>query len=208
MATKVLDATAIRPTSNGAKEQIEYQLPYVAEVTVKGVADILFHAWNNEAVAEKAKAAKGSKSKKTDNIESYVYRTPKGTLGIKGESLHMAIVAAAKFQQDPRSKRKSAADLMKAAVFPLTVLADTGAKDWDYIDRRRVRVQQDAITRERPALREGWQATFLFQVNLPEYVSPTFLNDLIAQAGRLCGLGDHRPTYGRFQVVRFETREV
>lgn len=197
-------ATAIRPTSNGAKEEIAYQEPYEVEVTIRGVAPILFHAWNNEAVEEKSRAAKGSKAKKTDNLESYVYRTDKGTLGIKSDALCGAIVAAGKFRQDPRSPRKSMSDLLKAAIIPVTVIADTGAKTWDYIDRSRVKVQQNSITRERPALREGWTATFVLTVAVPEYVTPEVLHELLAQAGRLCGLCDHRPTYGRFQVDRFE----
>ena len=169
---------------------------------------ILFHAWNNEAVAEKSKAAKGSKAKKTDDLESYVYRTKKKTLGIKGEALARAIVEVGRYRQDPRSPRKSAMDLLTAGVVPITILADTGAKKWDYVDRSRVRVQRNAITRERPALNEGWQATFEFLVNIPEYISPPFLLDLITQAGRLQGLGDHRPTYGRFQVINFEHSEI
>jgi hypothetical protein len=41
-------------------------------------------------------------------------------------------------------------------------------------------------------------------VNLPEYIPPDGLLDVIVNAGRLVGVGDSRPTYGRFQVVRFE----
>ena len=196
--------TEIIPTSNGAKDEIEYQAPYRVGITIQGVAPLLFHAWNNEAVEEKAKARKNSKAKKTDNLESYVYRCDNGNLGIEGMALRAAIVGAGRYMQDPRSPRKSAMDLLKAAVIPLTIRADTGLREWDYIDRRRVVVQRSGITRERPALKPGWTATFEIMVNLPEYVSPAMLNELVAQAGRLCGLYDHRPTYGRFQVVHFE----
>lgn len=41
-------------------------------VAIEGVADLLFHRWNCEAVDAKAKAAKNSAAKKTDDIESYV----------------------------------------------------------------------------------------------------------------------------------------
>jgi hypothetical protein len=98
-------------------------------------------------------------------------------------------------------------DLLKAAVIPLTSIASTGVKTWDFIDRRRVVVQRNAIMRERPALREGWEATFELLVNSPEYVPPTMLHDLIMQGGRLVGFGDFRPTYGRYQVTHFETRQ-
>ena len=127
--------------TNSCENDINGLQPYVAHVTIEGTADILFHRWNCEAVEEKSKKAKGSSSKKSDNVESYVYRlddgNPKSNLAIPGEYLRMAIVSAAKFRQDPRSPRKSAMDLFKAAIIPLTVLSDLGVNRWDYEDKRR-----------------------------------------------------------------------
>jgi|SRR5215472_5516680 len=190
------------PTS-GADEIIEFSEPYTVEVVIEGSADILFHRWNAEAVDEKAKAAKGSKAKKTDDVENYVYRDDAGFICVPGEYLRGAIIGAAKFRQDPRSPRKSAMDLFKAAVVSLTPLASLGVKKWDYEDRRRVVVQRAGINRTRPAMRVGWKATFLLMVTLPEYVSPQVLNEVISMAGRIGGLGDFRPTYGRFNVISY-----
>jgi len=158
--------------TNGARDGIAMQEPFRVQVTIQGVAPILFHRWNCESVESKANARKGSKEKKSDDIESYVYRTPKGELAIPGEYIRGAIVGAAKYQADPRSPRKSAADLFKAGVISLTPLASLGVKTWDYLDRRRVCIQRNAITRSRPAMAEGWKATFVLQVQLPEYISP------------------------------------
>jgi hypothetical protein len=196
-------ATVLHPVSNDAAEEVALNEPYTVTVTIRGSAAILFHRWSNEAVAEKAAAAKGSKAKKSDNLESYVYRTEGGNLALPGEYLRQAIIGAAKFRQDPRSPRKSAMDLFKAGVVSMTDLADLGIKDPDYIDRRRVLVQRNAVTRERPALREGWVATIELMVLVPEYIDRTMLLDVIGQAGRLIGVGDFRPTYGRFAVVSF-----
>lgn len=178
--------------------------PYTARVTIRGSAALLFHRWSNEAVAEKAAAAKGSRAKKSDNLESYVYRCDNGNLGLPGEYLRQSIIGAARFRQDPRSPRKSAMDLFKAGVVSLTELADLGVDEADYIDRRRVLIQRNAITRERPALRQGWETTIELMALLPEYIDRDTLNEVITQAGRLIGVGDFRPTYGRFQVVHFE----
>lgn len=86
----------------------------------------------------------------------------------------------------------------------LTPLASLGTKQWDFEDRRRVQVQRNGITRVRPAMRAGWKASFDFMINLPEYVRPSDLNEAIAAAGRLIGVGDFRPTFGRFNVVGFQ----
>jgi hypothetical protein len=198
-----MNATALAPVSNDAADDITVIQPYTVRVTIRGSAAILFHRWSNEAVAEKAAAAKGSKAKKSDNVESYVYRCDNGNLGLPGEYLRQSVIGAARFRQDPRSPRKSAMDLFKAGVVSLTEVADLGVKDPDYIDRRRVLVQRNAITRERPALREGWQATIDLMVLLPEYVDRTTLIEVLTNAGRLIGVGDFRPTYGRFAVVSF-----
>ena len=200
MTTKVV---TLDPVSNDAAEDIATGQPYTVRVTIRGSSDILFHRWSNEAVAEKAAAAKGSKAKKSDNLESYVYRCDNGNLGLPGEYLRQAIIHAAKYRQDPRSPRKSAMDLFKAGVVSLTQCADLGVAEADYIDRRRVLVQRSAITRERPALREGWQATIELMVLLPEYIDRTTLIEVITNAGRLIGVGDFRPTYGRFAVTAF-----
>lgn len=198
----------ISEVTNGAEQTISLETPYVATVRVRGVADMLFHRWNAEAVDEKAKAKKGSEAKKTDNIESYVYRDDSGVIGVPGEYMRGAIVLAAKFRQDPRSPRKSAQDLFKAGVVSLTPLASLGVKQWDYLDRRRVVVQRQGINRTRPAMKAGWEAEFRLMVTVPEYIDRDLLQDVIGIAGRLGGLGDFRPTYGRFNIVGYSISEV
>lgn len=211
MATKARSGKAevLGPEpNNGAAPDIELELPYVVRFTIEGVSPILFHAWNNEAVAEKATAKKGSAAKKSDNVESYIYRTPKGEIALPGVYVHSSMQHAAKFKQDPRSPRKSAFDLFKAAISPLTEYASLGKADWDYLDERRVVVQRNAITRQRPAFNAGWKAEMQFVVNLPEYVSPHFFQEVLTLAGRAIGVGDFRPTYGRFQIVEFEVLDL
>jgi hypothetical protein len=206
------------PTNDGAAT-IDTTAPYIATVTIEGTAPILFHRWSNEAVAEKAAAAKGSKAKKSDDVESYVYRCDDeaGSIGIPGLYLVGSMVdprnGAAKYRQDPRSPRKSALDLFRAGVVALTDITPILVKrdgvyqptaDWDYLDARRVTVQRSAITRERPAFRAGWRAQFDISVLTPEYIPTEMLLDVLTQAGRLVGIADFRPTFGRFAIVGFE----
>lgn len=207
--TKASLAEVVGPEpTNGAAPDIEMGIPYVVEFTIEGTSAILFHAWNNEAVAEKSAAKKNSAAKKTDNVESYVYRDARGHICLPGVYVHSSMQYAAKFRQDPRSPRKSAFDLYKAAISPLTELASLGSAKWDFLDSRRVTVQRNGITRQRPAFNPGWKASFQFVVNLPEYVSPAFFHDVLTLAGRAIGVGDFRPTYGRFQIVEFKVLDL
>lgn len=217
--------TTAASTANGAKIEkseptndgefaISFEEPYTVELTIEGSSDILFHRWSDEDVASKGAAKKGSAAKKTDNVEAYIWRVDptnvKSPIGVPGEYLRQSIINAAKFRQDPRSPRKSAMDLFKAAVVSLTDVAPIKNADgkttntWDYEDKRRVTVQRAGVTRTRPAFRRGWQATFQFMVTLPEYVEPQTLLEVIGLAGRSVGIADNRPSYGRFNVTAWK----
>jgi len=199
-------AKVVVETTNGGKNTIEMGVPYAVFVTVEGSSDLLFHRWNCEAVDAKAKAAKNSKAKKEDDIESYVWRNQDNELCIPGEYFRQAIIHAAKFRQDPRSPRKSAMDLFKAGIVSLTSLASLGTIDWDYLDTRRVMIQRAGINRTRPAMQLGWTTDLEFQVLTPEYIEPAVFHDVLSTAGRLVGVGDFRPTFGRFFVKKFEVQ--
>jgi hypothetical protein len=203
--------------SNSGADTITAGVPYYATVAIRGSAALLFHRWQSDSVEAKAKAAKGSAAKKTDDVESYVWRDDANQICLPGEYLRGSISGpqgAAKYRQDPRSPRKSALDLYKAGVIvltelaPLSTVADDVAKVWDYLDRRRVTVQRNGITRERPAFLAGWSASFDLAVLLPAYIDSQSLFDVIADAGRFVGLADNRPTYGRFSITGFAVRET
>ncbi len=190
--------------TNGAKKSIEMCCPYQISVKIEGIADLLFHRWNCEAVEYKANAKRGSDVKKQDDLETYVYRNDKQEICIPSEYLRMSIIQAAKFQTDPRSTRKTAMDLFKAAIVSLNPLSSLKTKKWDYEDKRKVNIQRSGINRVRPAMHTGWEADFNFMINIPEYITPSFFNEVIQTAGKLVGIGDFRPTFGRFQVVEFK----
>jgi hypothetical protein len=211
----IIDPTNVGPVSNDAEPDIDITAPYVATVDITGTATILFHRWSNEAVAEKAAAKKGSAAKKSDNVESYVYRNVDKHICLPGRYVVGSLTdprnGAAKYRQDPRSPRKSALDLYRAGVVALTELAPiipAGATEptaaWDYLDSQRVTVQRAGVTRTRPAFHPGWKAQIQLIVLTPEYISPADLLDCLTKAGQLVGVADFRPTYGRFAVTSFD----
>lgn len=194
---------------NGIENPISTEKPYIMQVEIMGVCPVIFHKWSCEDVASKAAAKKGSKEKKTDNVESFIYRDEDGHICLPGLYVTQAMAYASKFRQDPRSPRKSAFDLFKAGIVPLTELAkiNGGTKNWDFIDQRRVVVQRNAITRMRPAFLKEWTAEIDIMVNVPEYIDQTFFREVLEMAGRLVGVADFRPSYGRFQIVKCKNIE-
>ncbi len=188
-------------------------IPYRMRFVVEGVAPILFHRYDCEAVDAKAKAGKGSAEKKSDNVDSYYYRDEEGRVCVPGEHVHGALIQAGRYEQDPRSSRKSAMDLIKAGVIcednliPVT-RDDEFIMTADYLDKRRVTVMRAAIARVRPALMKGWRCEFTLLIATPELISPQLLRNLMNRAGMLCGWGDFRPQHGRFQVVSAEIQTL
>lgn len=201
--------------SNAAKNLISFSEPYQATIKVVGTAKMLMHCWNNAAVAEKAAAKKNSEAKKTDDLESYVLRNEKGVIVMPTLNFCAAIREAGKSFSDPTSPRKSMKDRLKAIIIPveeygIMVSADGAnkGKSWDFVDSRRVVIQRAGITRNRPGFYEGWSITFNIQVIEPEYLQPAKLYEIIDSAGKFQGLGDFRPTFGRFRIEGFSTSKI
>ncbi len=189
----IKNATAVAT----APEKGHIAQPYQAEIQIQGTADLLLNRWNDDRVA----LANGS----SDEVEARVYRCPDGTLGIPGGYLQQAIVKAAPYQRIPRFLHGDALNLYRAGIAVSTDLASLGSDSWDYLDLRRVRIvgRNATQTRTRPAMRAGWTAAFLVQVVLPEYIRPDDLRAALEDAGKLVGIGDFRPTFGRFALTRF-----
>lgn len=194
----------VGPVTNGAKGLIAQTQPYTVRVRITGTTDLLWRRWNTELRDAETSQRKGGN--KTDDLEACVWRDDEERICLPGEYLRMAVVKAAKFRKDPRSPRKSALDLYKAGLVSLTALAplEPMTRHWDYEHKSRAIVQGNAITRTRPAMKVGWSATVELMVLLPEYISPTALHEVISDAGRFHGVGDFRPTYGRFCITAFD----
>ena len=183
--------------------------PFSVKVRLQGTQDILFHRWNSEVVEQKAQAKKGSQEKKTEDPETYVYRNDDRKICIPGRYIVRSVVEAGRNFQDPRSSRKMAKDLVQAAVMCDEILSPilvngNPTEEWDYDDRQRVCIMRSAITRTRPAFKKGWEVNFTLISLVPEYITPDFLRKLVDNAGLLIGLGDFRPTYGRFRVTHWD----
>lgn len=180
--------------------------PYRMRFVVEGTCPILFHRYDCESVETKGKAAKGSETKKTDDVESYYYRNEHGQVCIPAVGVHGSLITSGRWAQDPRSSRKSAMDLVKAGLLvepglipclrngePVTTA--------EFLDKRRVQVNRAGVARVRPALLAGWQAELDVLVLASDLLPPQFVRDLMARAGQLVGWCDFRPQHGRFQIV-------
>src|SRR6266566_2606453 len=101
MQTLEVASVATRGKSNGVASGRDFA--YAAEIGLVGVAPILLHRYDDAAVERRAKAAKNSVMKKADDVDSYVYRTADGAIGMPGRNLKACLRETARSLQDPRS---------------------------------------------------------------------------------------------------------
>lgn len=67
----------------------------------------------------------------------------------------------------------------------------------------RVKVNRAAVARSRLMVDAGWELPFAIDV-IDDQMRPEVLQQILEEAGRAIGIGDYRPRYGRFEVVKFE----
>jgi len=204
MATKTATVEVVaQPTSANGHASSAGEQEYAIQVEVIGTSPLLMHRYDTVSVKAKGAAAKNSETKKTDDIESYVYRDPSNKqIGIPGRNFLSCLREAARSIPDPRSPRKSARDLVATGLRVEPFMAPLGKTTWDYIDEQRVVIMRSAVSRSRPAFKEGWKVSFRVLVLAPEYITETWLHELIQRAGRFQGLLDARNIgYGLFRVA-------
>lgn len=74
--------------------------------------------------------------------------------------------------------------------------------DPQHVLRKRVKVGQAAVMRTRPRFPK-WSCKFELEL-VTDILNPEDLKRILDTAGRVVGLLDWRPRYGRFQVTKFE----
>lgn len=184
----------------------------VLDFHIRGVSPLLMH---NGHLADPmnpfAKAMKviSGKRKKTDadyaelaKIEFLggLYTDEDGQPVIPGEVLEATLVAGAKTSKKGKVAKSA---IIVDGNFPLEY---DGPKSpdalFDDANHRHVvgvRVGQARVMRTRPKFNR-WALRFKVHY-LPDVLDAGEVGDFVAVAGRVCGLGDGRPRFGRFDLV-------
>lgn len=119
---------------------------------------------------------------------------------IPGELIEAAFIEAAK-----KSKRgqQAKAGMLSDGFWPLEFDGprnpDDLWKDGKYRLTTGVRVQRNRVMRTRPIF-PRWEATVKIDF-LPDQLNREEIADIMSTMGRVIGLGDWRPRFGRFEVI-------
>jgi hypothetical protein len=190
---------------------------YQVEVKVKGLSVLLQHRFpvpTYEEMGVGGKKQTGSKNYQQEWRES-LYASEKGEIYQPANHFELSMVKAATNFKITGRRGKTYKDLVAANVvidperipFGITVTENddltTDADQPLYLDLRPVVVNRGRIPRIRPAFKPGWELEFVINV-LDDELPATMLQDILVLAGKTVGVGDYRPKFGRFAVVKFE----
>ena len=190
---------------------------YNVNVKVKGVAPLLQHRFpmpELETMSKGGHKVTGAKDY-TQEWRDYLYVNASGEVFQPAAHFEGAMVKSAVNFKITGRRGKTYKDLFRAAVFvtPDEILhgiqepkeLDTDADKPLYLDMRPVIVNRARVVRLRPAFKPGWELEFTIEV-IDDQISPELVQDVLILAGKTVGIGDYRPRFGRFNVVRFEVQ--
>lgn len=191
---------------------------YTVSVKVKGTAPLMQHRYPMPELATMSKGGKkvtGSVDY-TDEWKQYFYSTSDGELYQPAAHFEGALIKAAAAFKVQGKRGLTYKDLFKSAVFvtPEFILhnmkvpdkLDTDADKPLYLDMRPVVVQRARVVRLRPTFCPGWELEFQIEV-LDDQINSELVQDVLTHAGKVVGIGDYRPRFGRWSVVKFEVHK-
>lgn len=167
------------------------------QVEVKGIAPLLMNKFNNNETSS------GRGKKKYDpqeEAERKAYRTNKGELYLPNTHFKAAMVKAG--ADIKMSGRKTCKDFVKAGLFIKENEIVLDIQEYT-IHEEPVVIQRARVMSWRPRLDE-WSCKFTIELIDTDYLNGSLVKQILENAGLYKGVGDHRPEYGRFEVVTFK----
>lgn len=190
---------------------MEKSKEYTIEVTVKGTAALVqnrFPEEENGGTSEghqpsgKDKPAGVRGKRYDDDVEAkkrlYLLEDGKTVYQPANHFESALIESAVNFKFDGKKTYK---DAFKGGIFVLPERIRHTNQIWGK-DKRSVVIQRARIMRVRPKF-EDWELSFVIQC-IDDRISPDVIRDVLDYAGLYKGIGDMRPRYGRFEVIKFE----
>lgn len=163
------------------------------KIKIKGVAPLLMNRYANEIKSQK----KIDIFDVNEEVKKACYYDEKMGYYAPSSWIEGAIREAAK------SFKAKGKQTLKNTVIA-TVFCDKEKiplnKKYDEIDSRFARIQRQGIVKSRPKW-NTWELEFILNFDA-DRVSKETLLEIIAEAGEVKGIGDYRPKFGRFEIMK------
>jgi hypothetical protein len=170
------------------------------DVKVKGIAPLLMNKFSEPIQGESKRGKKVYEPK--DEAEKKTYRNKDGKLYLPNTHFKASMVkASGDFKM---TGRKTYKDYVKAGVFVETEEIVLDQQEYE-IHSEPVVIQRARVMSWRPKFKE-WSCSFVVEI-VDEMINPTTLKEILSMAGKYKAVGDHRPEYGRFEIVDWKVRK-
>ncbi len=134
-----------------------------------------------------------------EEAEKKTYRTEDGKLYLPSTHFKACMVKAA--SDFVMKGKKTYKEYVKAGVLIEESEIILDQQEYE-IHEEPVVIQRARVMSWRPKFKE-WSCEFTLEIIDEEMVNSTTLKEILVTAGKYKGVGDHRPEYGRFEVVEF-----
>lgn len=182
------------------------------EVELKGIAPLILHNGRlANPLDEFSKALKqiSGKRNKTDQDHEEMariefmgglYLDNSGRVVVPGECIESMLVdAAKKLKLGQQAKAGIICDGLWPLIYSGPKSADALWENPHFRDMRKAKIQRASVMRCRPIFREWSLKTTIHY--LPDMLNESQVIDILKIAGRIVGLCDYRPKFGRFEVA-------
>lgn len=171
-------------------------------VKIEGTKPLLMHA--PTAIGDNPKQRRGEHLPPEKEAEQYLYKDEKGNIVIPSLNIK-AMLRDAGRNYKISGRRTTYGAMIKAGIeiepHPYVPLGHNGWK----VDIRPVVVQRSRILRARPCFSK-WELVFTIVNKDPQVLLRDTMKKIVEDAGKYIGLGDYRPEFGLFKVVKFVVR--
>ncbi len=194
---------------------------YTLDIGIRGTAPLMQHRFapaQLDTLMQGATRRSGATDYSQEWLES-MYVTADGYLYQPASHVEGALVKAASLFKIKGARGKTWKDAVRAYCYvtPEQIIhfrgnqpvsapkADLLSQPTDClsVSIMRVIVQRSAVARSRLQIAPGWELNFKLEVH-DDQNRPEVMREIVTEAGRAVGIGDFRPRFGRFEVVRFE----
>ena len=192
---------------------------YNVDVVVKGIAPLMqnrFMLKNDDETESKGATRRTGAKDYSYEWRDHLYADKEMNIYQPASHFEGAMVNAAVNFKVTGKRGKSYKDLFKAAIFVVPDRIPHGMKvpeelttDADqplYQDIRPVVIKMNRVAKSRPCFAPGWELAFEIRCTDDE-IHPDLLQDVLTLAGKNVGIGDYRPRFGRFNVIKFEVHK-
>jgi len=182
-------------------------MPKIVNVKIRGTSDLLQHRRPPESEEEENNRKSGEIDYSKD-VEKAVYRDSEIGCYIPAEHIEASLKLSGSDFPVKGGGMKNYKKLMNARIIvePDKIPFIPAKTKVDYVDERWGKIPPRTgamVWLRRPAFKKGWEAEFNVLV-LDDQIPLETLKNILVNAGRFYSIGDHKPRFGRFEVVEFK----